>query len=73
MPPEDLIDELCHKVVLPPDKPELDAALGELQSALQGAPGLPGECGRRLPPKPSSRYSEVVMQTPRDDRRLTFL
>ena len=35
MTPEDLIDELCHKIVLSPDKPELDAAPGELQSALQ--------------------------------------
>jgi hypothetical protein len=30
-----LVDELCHKVVLAPDEPELEAALGELQSALQ--------------------------------------
>ena len=35
MSPEDLIDELCHKVVLAPDGPELEAALVELQSALQ--------------------------------------
>ncbi len=35
MTPEDLIDELCHKVVLASDEPELEAALGELQSALQ--------------------------------------
>jgi hypothetical protein len=35
MTPEDLIDELCHKVVQAPDEPELEAALGELQSALQ--------------------------------------
>ncbi len=35
MTPEDLIDELRHKVVLAPDELELEAALGELQSALQ--------------------------------------
>ena len=35
MPPEDVIDRLCHKAVLAPDESELDAALGELQSALQ--------------------------------------
>ena len=35
MTPEDLIDELCHKVVLAPDEPELEAALAKLQSALQ--------------------------------------
>ena len=35
MTPEDLIDELRHKVVLAPDEPELEAALDELQSALQ--------------------------------------
>ena len=35
MSPEDLIDELRDKVVLAPDGPELEAALGELQSALQ--------------------------------------
>ena len=33
--PEDLIDELCHKVVLAPDERELEAALDELQSAMQ--------------------------------------
>ncbi len=33
--PEDLIDELCHKVVLAPDERELGAALDELQSAMQ--------------------------------------
>jgi hypothetical protein len=32
MTPEDLIDELCHKVALAPDERELEAALGELQS-----------------------------------------
>ncbi len=32
---EDLIRELCHMVVLAPDEPELEAALGELQAALQ--------------------------------------
>jgi hypothetical protein len=35
MSPEDLIDELCHKVMLAPDELELEAALAELQSALQ--------------------------------------
>ena len=35
MTPEDLIDELWRKVVLAPDEPELQAALDELQSALQ--------------------------------------
>ena len=35
MTPEDLIDELRHKVVLAPDEPQLEAALDELQSALQ--------------------------------------
>jgi hypothetical protein len=35
MPPEDLIDELWRKVVLATDEPELEAALDELQSALQ--------------------------------------
>ncbi len=35
MPPEDLIDELWRKVVLASDEPELEAALDELQSALQ--------------------------------------
>jgi hypothetical protein len=35
MPPEDVIDRLCHKAVLAPDESELDAAVGELQSALQ--------------------------------------
>ena len=34
MTPEDLIDELSHNVVLAPDGPELERALGELQSAL---------------------------------------
>jgi len=33
--PEDLIDELCHRVVLALDEQELEAALCELQSALQ--------------------------------------
>jgi hypothetical protein len=33
--PEDLIDELCHKVVLAADERELEAALDELQSAMQ--------------------------------------
>jgi hypothetical protein len=33
--PEDLIDELCRKVVLAPDEAELEAAIEELQSALQ--------------------------------------
>ena len=33
--PEDLIDELSHNVVLAPDGPQLEAALAELQSALQ--------------------------------------
>jgi hypothetical protein len=35
MTPEDLIDELSHNVVLAPDGPEFERALGELQSALQ--------------------------------------
>ena len=35
MTPEDLIDELCKKVVLAPDEAELEAALDDLQSALQ--------------------------------------
>jgi hypothetical protein len=33
--PEDIIDELCHKVVLAPDEREFEAALDELQSAMQ--------------------------------------
>jgi chromosome segregation and condensation protein ScpB len=33
--PEDLIDELCHKVALASNEAELEAALDELQSALQ--------------------------------------
>ena len=33
--PEDLIDGLCHKIALAPDERELEAALGEFQSALQ--------------------------------------
>ena len=35
MTPEDLINELCHNVVLAPDGPQMEAALNELQSALQ--------------------------------------
>ena len=35
MTPEDVIDELCHKVALALDETELEAALGELQAALQ--------------------------------------
>jgi hypothetical protein len=35
MTPEDLIDELCHKVVLAPDERELEAAIDEIQSAMQ--------------------------------------
>ena len=35
MTPEDLIDELRKKVVLAPDEAELEAALNDLQSALQ--------------------------------------
>jgi hypothetical protein len=35
MTPEDLINELCHQAVLAPDERELEAALRELQSALQ--------------------------------------
>ena len=35
MAPEDLITELCKKVVLALDEQELEAALDELQSALQ--------------------------------------
>jgi hypothetical protein len=35
MTPEDLINELCHKVFLAPDERELEAALDELQSAMQ--------------------------------------
>ena len=35
MTPEDLIGELRKKVVLAPDETELDAALDDLQSALQ--------------------------------------
>jgi hypothetical protein len=35
MTPEDLINELRKKVVLAPDEAQLDAALAELQSALQ--------------------------------------
>jgi hypothetical protein len=73
MTPEDLIDELWRKVVLAPDEPELQAALDELQSALQKTPRLPGECGCRLLLKPSSRYPETVKHTPRKDRRLIFL
>ena len=33
--PEDLIDELCHKVVLAPNERVLEAALDELQSAMR--------------------------------------
>ena len=33
--PEDLIDQLCHKVALAPDEREQEAALDELQSAMQ--------------------------------------
>jgi hypothetical protein len=33
--PEDLINELCHRVALAPDERELEAALNELQSAMQ--------------------------------------
>ncbi len=33
--PEDLINELCHRVALAPDERELEAALDELQSAMQ--------------------------------------
>jgi hypothetical protein len=33
--PEDLIDQLCHKVALAPDERELETALDELQSAMQ--------------------------------------
>jgi hypothetical protein len=35
MTPEDLIDELCHKVLLATNELELEAALGELQSGMQ--------------------------------------
>ncbi len=35
MTPEDLIDELRKKVLLAPDEAELEAALDDLQSALQ--------------------------------------
>jgi hypothetical protein len=35
MTPVDLIDELCHKIVLASDESELEAALDRLQSALQ--------------------------------------
>jgi len=35
MTPEDLIDQLCHKVALASDERELEAALDDLQSALQ--------------------------------------
>jgi CII-binding regulator of phage lambda lysogenization HflD len=35
MTPEDLINELRHKVVLASDERELEAALDKLQSALQ--------------------------------------
>ena len=35
MTPEDLIDEMHHTVVLAADEQELEAALNELQSALQ--------------------------------------
>lgn len=35
MPPEDLVDELRKKVVLASDEAELEAALDDLQSALQ--------------------------------------
>lgn len=35
MSPEDLIDELCHRVALAPDKLLLEVALCELQFALQ--------------------------------------
>jgi hypothetical protein len=38
MPPEDLIDELCRKVVIAPDERTLEAALDGLNSALQGRP-----------------------------------
>lgn len=35
MTPEDLIDELCHQAMLASNERELEAALDELQSALQ--------------------------------------
>jgi hypothetical protein len=35
MAPQDLIDALYHEVVPAPDERDLEAALGELQSALQ--------------------------------------
>jgi hypothetical protein len=33
--PEDLIDQVCHKVALAPDERELEAALDELQSVMK--------------------------------------
>ena len=33
--PQDLINDLCHQAVLAPNERELQAALGELQSALR--------------------------------------
>ena len=66
MPPEDLIDELWRKVVLAPDEPELEAALDELQFALQKHRDYLESV------KPSSRYPETVKHTPRKDRGLIF-
>ena len=60
MTPEDLIDELCKKVVLAPDEAELEAALDDLQSALQEHRDYLRERGRRLPLKPSSRYPKTI-------------
>ena len=35
LPPEDLVDELCKKINAAPDEAEMEAALDDLQSALQ--------------------------------------
>ena len=58
--------------MLAPDERELEAALGELQSALQEHNDYLGECRCRLSFEPSSRYSKAVKQTPRNADRLVF-
>ena len=60
MTPEDLINELCHNVVRTQDEAELEVALAELQSAMQGHREHPRERSRRLPLEPSSRHSEAL-------------
>ena len=62
--PEDLIDELCHKVVLAPDERELELRLMNSSLPCKSTASTWRVCPPINSFEPSRRYSKAARQTP---------